>query len=81
MKDGLEWFEDHVVGEIGRACDARRWDLYLEGPWPAAPHLGEYKAYIILVDIPKYTGVVWSASRALAAALAYRDALKEVSGG
>ncbi len=72
-------FEDGLVGSIGRACDARGWRFRLTGRyWPGKDAL--------MCTIAGFDPVAderaiirWGSSRALAAARAYRDAIKKTT--
>lgn len=74
MPIGEELWQDHVVGEIGRACSKNRWRIGTAESYPD-------DELIVIMDIwrgspPKcYTGR--GESRALAAALAWRKAISE----
>lgn len=67
-----EVFDDRVVGKISRACDARGWRICLTGRyWPGKD------ALMCTIAGDERAIIRWGSSRALAAARAYRDALKE----
>ena len=73
--DGEEVFEDRLVGWVGRACDARGWRYYSSGPWWGEEE-DTYRSHIS-DDEDRIIATAEGESRAIAAARAYRDALKE----
>lgn len=69
----LHCWEDHVVGEIGRACETRDW-LYSISYDPKPADIREVMIVVNSLIVSRRGD-----SLALAAALAYRDALKEAT--